>query len=200
MLDEATLTRYQILTQEEDLNILSEEDLEAFAHIWMKGKVSEEVMEMLYRVTGGNPFYAEQILEYLLETNTVSLIDGVWNIKEQNVKVTSSINSILMARIDRLSNLAKETVKAAAVIGREFEVPVLTEVMKNNHAFIERNGNSNIVLEQQIKTAEQGQIWRSLNDLRYIFKHSLLREAVYQMQLTERLKELHRLIAIAIEK
>lgn len=200
LLEETTLTRYQIQTQEEDLNILSIEALKEFAHAWMKGPINKEVIDMLYRVTGGNPFYAEQILEYLTETKMVSLINGVWNIKEKNVKVTTSINSILMARIDRLSNLAKETVKAAAVIGREFEVSVLSEVMKSNNAFVERNGNSNIVLEQQIKTAEQGQIWRSLNDIRYIFKHSLLREAVYQMQLTERLKELHRLIAVAIEK
>ena len=200
LLDEATLTRYQIPTQEEDLNILSKESLKKFAEVWMKGKVNEELLEMLFKITNGNPFYAEQILEYLVESNMLHKAEGLWNIKDKSVKVTSSINSILMARIDRLSNLAKETVKAAAVIGREFEVSVLSEVMKNNHAFRERNGNSSQVLKQQIYTAEQGQIWRAMNDLRYIFKHSLLREAVYQMQLTTRLKELHKLIANAIEK
>jgi tetratricopeptide (TPR) repeat protein/class 3 adenylate cyclase len=200
LLDESTLTRYQIPTKEEDLNILSKESLRKFAEVWMKGAVEEEVIEMLYKITNGNPFYTEQILEYLSETNMLHEIDNIWNIKDKNVHITTSINSILMARIDRLSNLAKETVKAAAVIGREFEVPVLTEVMKENHAFLERNGNSGLVLKQQIQTAEQGQIWRAMNDLRYIFKHSLLREAVYQMQLTTRLKELHNLIATAIEK
>ena len=39
-----------------------------------------------------------------------------------------------------------------------------------------------------------------MNELRYIFKHSLLRETVYDMQLTTRLRELHRLTATAIEK
>lgn len=200
LLDEGTLTRYQISTQEEDINILSREALKQFAEVWMEGEVNEEVNEMLFKVTNGNPFYAEQILEYLTESSMLHQNNGVWNIKDKSVKVTSSINSILMARIDRLSSLAKETVKAAAVIGREFEVPVLSEVMKQNQAFVERNGNSGQVLKKQIQTAEQGQIWRAMNDLRYIFKHSLLREAVYQMQLTTRLKELHKLIANAIEK
>ena len=200
LLDESTLTRYQVATSEEDLNILSKGALKRFAEVWMKGEVNEEVIEMLFKVTNGNPFYAEQILEYLTESNLLHLTDGAWNIKDKSVKVTNSINSILMARIDRLSNLAKETVKAAAVIGREFEVPILSEVMKNNHAFTERNGNAGQVLKKQIQTAEQGQIWRAMNDLRYIFKHSLLREAVYQMQLTTQLKELHKLIANAIEK
>ncbi len=200
LLDEGTLTRYQIPSHEEDLNILTREALKKFAEVWMRGEVNEEVTEMLYKITNGNPFYAEQILEYLSETKMLHQIDGIWNIKEKSVQVTSSINSILMARIDRLSSLAKETVKAAAVIGREFEVPILSEVMKNNHAFVERNGNSGQMLKQQIQTAEQGQIWRAMNDLRYIFKHSLLREAVYQMQLNTRLQELHKLIANAIEK
>ena len=68
--------------------------------------------------------------EFFSESNLLQNNNGKWNIKDHSIKMTSSINSILMARIDRLSNLVKETVKAAAVIGREFEVPVLTEVMK----------------------------------------------------------------------
>lgn len=200
LLDEETLTRFQIPTQEEDLNILSKEALLKFTENWLQGKVHEEVIEMLLRITNGNPFYVEQILEYLKESSLLHEVNGFWNIKEKSVKVTSSINSILMARIDRLSNLAKATVKAAAVIGREFEVPILREVMKQNQAFVEKNGNAGNVLKQQIRTAEQGQIWRAMNDLRYIFKHSLLREAVYQMQLSARLRELHKLIANAIEK
>ena len=106
-----------------------------------------------------------------------------------------------MARIDRLSALVKETVKAAAVIGREFELPVLTEVMRSQHLFDEDDAAKTLaILKEQIKTAEQGQIWRAMNELRYIFKHSLLREAVYEMQLRTRLRELHFLIAKAIEK
>ena len=109
-------------------------------------------------------------------------------------------SSILMARIDRLSTLVKETVKTAAVIGREFEVPVLNEVLKNNDDFQGYNGNMQIVLNEQIRHAEQGQIWRAINDLRYIFKHSLLREAVYDMQLQTKIRSLHLLIAEAMEK
>src|SRR5690606_15482863 len=87
-----------------------------------------------------------------------------------------------------------------AVIGREFELPVLTEVMKENQAFAERNGNAFVLLKEQIQTAEQGQIWNAMNELRYIFKHSLLRETVYEMQLGTRLRQLHKLIAAAIDK
>lgn len=200
LIGEELAEKNNIPTIEIDLNILQEEPLKAFAKAKLEGDVHQELCDLLFRTTNGNPFYAEQILEYFSESNLLENNNGVWNIKDHSIKLTSSINSILMARIDRLSSLVKETVKAAAVIGREFELPVLTEVMKENQAFAERNGNAFVLLKEQIQTAEQGQIWNAMNELRYIFKHSLLRETVYEMQLGTRLRQLHKLIAAAIEK
>ncbi|MEM1320654.1 MAG: tetratricopeptide repeat protein [Bacteroidota bacterium] len=200
LIPEELLGKNQIPFGEIDLNILSDEALLDFAEVKLKGQVHRELYELLLRTTNGNPFYLEQILEYFVESNLLELIDGEWHIKDKSIKVSSSINSILMARVDRLSTLVKETVKAAAVIGREFEIPVLSEVMKGHEDFVKRNGNAAAVLKEQIRTAEQGQIWQAMNELRYIFRHSLLREAVYSMQLGTRLRRLHRLIAEAIEK
>ncbi len=183
-----------------DLNILQPDAIKYFAEIKLQAPISAEFKELLLRTTNGNPFYAEQIIEYFSESYLLQKRKQVWHIKDNSLKLSSSINSILMARIDRLSVLVKETVKAAAVIGREFEIPVLNEVMKAQKEFIARNGDSQAVLKEQIQTAERGQIWRAVNELRYIFKHSLLREAVYDMQLRARLRRLHRLIAEAIEK
>lgn len=184
-----------------DLKFLQPEPLRAFVVNRLKGDIDQEFFELLVRSTNGNPFYAEQILEYFSESDLLELDNGIWHIRDKSIKVSSSINSVLMARIDRLSALVKETVKAAAVIGREFELPVLTEVMRSQHLFEEDDSSASLaILKEQIKTAEQGQIWRAINELRYIFKHSLLREAVYEMQLRTRLRELHFLIAKAIEK
>ncbi len=182
-----------------DLNTLNTKALKVFATIKLNGPLDDEFLQLLRRTTNGNPFYAEQILEYFQESKLLEQIDNAWHIKDKNVKLSTSINAILMARIDRLSALVKETVKAAAVIGREFEVPVLSEVMKTQELFQRRNGNTSIVLKEQIQKAERGQIWRAVNELKYIFKHSLLRETVYDMQLRTRLRELHRLIGEAIE-
>ncbi|MCP3931852.1 MAG: tetratricopeptide repeat protein [Bacteroidetes bacterium] len=194
------LKENQVPELEIDLNILKPHTLRIFAEGRLKSEISEDLEELLIRTTNGNPFYAEQIIEYFIESNLLHKIDDLWHIKDNSVRLSSSINAILMARIDRLSSLVKETVKAAAVIGREFEVSVLSEVMKTQEAFAQENGNTLVFLKEQIKTAERGQIWRAMNELRYIFKHSLLREAVYDMQLRGRLRELHRLIAEAIEK
>ncbi len=191
--------QYQLPILELDLNILQPKALRAFAENYLEGTISEEFFQVLQRTTNGNPFYLEQILEYFSESNLLIKEQEKWHIKDKNIKLSNSINAILMARVDRLSSLVKETVKAAAVIGREFEIPVLSAVMKTQNEFIRSNADSTIVLQEQIQTAERGQIWRAMNELRYIFKHSLLREAVYDMQLRTRLRELHQLIGEAIE-
>ncbi len=198
--EQNNLTINTIPKLEIDLNVLEPETVRKFAEIYLKGKISEEFFELLLRTTNSNPFYLQQILEYFTESNLLHHEKEHWTIKDKNIELSGSINSILTARIDRLSHLVKETVKAAAVIGREFEVPVLSEVMKAQEEFARHNGNGKTLLREQIKFAEQVQIWNAMNELRYIFRHSLLREAVYGMQLRTRLQQLHRLIAEAIER
>lgn len=196
---EKALAKAGISSFEIDLNILDAEAIEDLVQEHLHGEVHPDLLELLMRTTNGNPFYAEQMLEYFMESNQLKKGASGWSVRDKNVRLSNSIQAVLTARIDRLSSLVKETVKAAAVIGREFELPVLSEVMKSNEDFIREDGNAQIVLKEQIKTAEKAQIWQAMNELRYIFRHSLLREAVYDMQLRTRLRQLHQLIAEAIE-
>lgn len=200
ILDDEQLKTNNIARLEINLNMLEPESVRRFAESSLQGPISEDLYELLLRTTNSNPFYVEQMLEYFSESNLVEFVDSVWTIKDKNIRLSGSINAILTARIDRLSSLVKETVKAAAVIGREFEIPVLTEVMKGQEEFLRHNGNAGVLLKEQVQSAERVQIWHAMNELRYIFRHSLLREAAYSMQLRTRLKQLHQLIAEAIER
>lgn len=199
LFNESLLSKHEIKAIQIDLNILDEDSLREFATERLGGTVSQVLIDLLAKATNGNPFYAEQVLEYFLESDQLKNEGETWTVKGKNVRISDSIQSILTARIDRLSALVKETVKAAAVIGREFELPVLNEIMKTSRAFAPSNDNVQTVLKEQVRTAEKAQIWQAVNELRYIFRHALLREAVYDMQLKARLRELHRSIAEAIE-
>ena len=198
--DPIVLQRSAVPSMELDLNIFTTDTLKEFAETRLRSPIDEVLAELLWRTTNGNPFYAEQILAYFMENNLLEKVDDRFSVKDTTIKISTSISAVLTARIDRLSNLVKETVKAAAVIGREFDLTVLSEVMMKHEAFIGRKGNSKVLLKEQIQTAERVQIWRAMNELRYIFRHTLLREAVYDMQMHVRLRELHSLIAQAIEK
>ncbi|NRB62035.1 MAG: tetratricopeptide repeat protein [Saprospiraceae bacterium] len=183
-----------------DLNFLESSAARSFAEYRLGGPTSDSFFAMLLRTTNANPFYLQQLLEYFGEQDLLIQKNGQWMLADDNVQLSSSINAILTARIDRLSTPVKETVKTAAVIGREFETPILAEVMRLNPEFGNAYTFSNANLMDQIQIAEDGQIWQAMSDHRYIFKHSLLREAAYGMQLRTRLQLAHRHIAEAIER
>lgn len=197
VLDEIRVKHLEI-----DLNFLSPDDLKAFAEVRLGGRLHPDLLELLQRMTQGNPFYVEQMADYFHEANLLKINEaGLLQLNNtEEFQVADSVKQIMMARIDRLSGLVKETVKAAAVIGREFELPVLSAVMAKQEEFVRKNGDLEVVLREQIQTAEKWQIWHAMNELRYIFRHSLLREAAYDMQLSSRLRELHHSIAEAIEQ
>ena len=184
-----------------DLNALTLSGVKSFAEHSLGGPISNEYLDLLVRTTNNNPFYLEQVLEYFKESQLLVMDNGQWTIRDKNIKLSNSINAILTARIDRLSTMVRETVKAAAVIGREFELTILSEVMREQmEVGAESAAQTTQLVQEQIKTGEQVQIWMAINELRYIFRHSLLREAVYSMQLHTRLQQLHQLIAKAIER
>ncbi len=182
------------------ITALDEQAVRKLAEVTLGAPIGDDGLETLLRATNSNPFYLEQVLEYFRENELlITGEDGALHLSDESIKLSTSITSILTSRIDRLSDMVRETVKAAAVIGREFDIPVLSEVIR------EDNGLSSAeevmtMLKEQIEVAEKGQIWSAMNELRYIFRHSLLREAVYSMQLTTRLQQLHRQIAVAIKK
>jgi predicted ATPase/class 3 adenylate cyclase len=166
----------------------------------LSGPLKNEFFEVLKRTTNKNPFYLQQLLEYFLEQGFLIKKDNKWALRNGNIQLSDSINTILTARIDRLDPLVKETVKTAAVIGREFDLSILFDVMRYNETFANQQSDLRQLLQEQLDTAEQGQIWQEVSDQRYIFKYSLLREAAYNMQLLTRLQTLHHLTAKAIEK
>jgi predicted ATPase/class 3 adenylate cyclase len=200
LLKQSELEDLQISHLEIDLNFLTVQDARQFAEARLNGKTHDDLFELLQKMTQGNPFYLEQMVDYFLEAQLLKESKGLLQIRNSEVHISDSVKEIMMARIDRLSGMVKETVKAAAVIGREFELPVLSAVMSRQAEFILKNGNLDHVLKEQIQSAERWQIWHAMNELRYIFRHSLLREAAYDMQLKTRLRELHQLIAEAIEQ
>ena len=183
-----------------EISALDEKAVRELAEVTLGAPIGDDCLETLLRATNSNPFYLEQVLEYFRENDLlITGEDGVLNLSDESIKLSTSITSILTSRIDRLSDMVRETVKAAAVIGREFDIPVLSEVIREDTGL---NSAEEVMtmLREQIEVAEKGQIWSAMNELRYIFRHSLLREAVYSMQLTTRLQQLHYQIAGAIKK
>ncbi|MGB0840297.1 MAG: tetratricopeptide repeat protein, partial [Chitinophagales bacterium] len=162
-----------------------------------EGQLSQSLKTLLQAQTKGNPFFAQQLVTYLLENDLLHVKEQFdletaetyqeWELKAQTLDLPQGIQGILMARIDQLSQRVKEVVKVASVLGREFEVRLLNAVLEREVA-------------QELKNAEQEEIWSVVQQLQGIFKHGLLRDAAYNMQLKDSLQALHLLAAQSMEE
>ncbi|MBK8027118.1 MAG: tetratricopeptide repeat protein [Chloroflexi bacterium] len=170
-----------------DLNRLTDQGGQAVAEAVLGGAVTDGLARLVRDRAEGNPFFIEQLALDLKERGALSQTDAVWDIRPAiEAEVPSGVNSVLIARLDRLAVQVKAVVQTAAVLGREFDVQVLSRMLREN-------------TQTYIQAAEGEAIWSALDALRYLFRHALLRDAAYQMQVHERLKSLHRLAAETIE-
>ncbi len=154
-----------------------------------EAELSEELAAFVEEKTGGNPFFVEQLLLDLRERGAVIRgMGGEWElVGEEVAEVPTTIGAVLIARLDRLVAQIKAVVQAAAVLGREFEVQVLSLMLRGEEG-----------VPARVRRAEEERIWTALSEVRYLFRHALLRDAAYDMQLRARLRELHRLAGKAI--
>ncbi len=75
----------------------------------------------------GNPFFVEEIVHSLAESGQLEGARGSYRLVRsvEEVEVPDSVQAVLAARIDRLDELAKRVLQAAAVSGLEFPVAVV---------------------------------------------------------------------------
>ncbi len=175
------------------LGPLPKEKIVELATGLMGGPVSEILAVFLSENANGNPYFAQEIMTFWLEANQLA---GKKKDKEDTGVSTPSIfllpndvNSLLIARLDRLEPKVKRVVQAASVLGREFDLRILSPMMEDDPN-----------LEELVRVGEEQRIWLPMSKGRFRFGNVLLRNAAYEMQSRARLQDLHRRAAEAIEE
>ena len=91
----------------------------------------EMTRTMILRKSEGNPFFVEEVIRMLIDRRAIVQNNGDWvagdNITQ--IEIPDNLQGLLMARIDRLPEDVKHTLRVASVIGRQFPVKVLEQVM-----------------------------------------------------------------------
>jgi class 3 adenylate cyclase/tetratricopeptide (TPR) repeat protein len=142
----------------------------------------------------GNPFYLEEFINNLIETETIVRDNGSWRLTRSltDADIPTTVQGIISARLDRLENETKRILQEASVIGRAF----LYDILKRISELREQIDIHLIGLERLdlIKP-------RTLQpDLEYIFKHALTQEVVYNGILKKEREVIHEKIGCVIEE
>lgn len=185
--------------------------------------VSPLARSLIQAQTQGNPFFAEELVDALLDgahllhtavgwdlapalthrlrnSGCLARVDGVEVVAASaplgtvDLGLPSTIQGVILARLDRLPEPVKLTVKVASVIGRVFGHELLVRAHPVHHepAFLAQQIDT--LLQRDFARLEQPEPRRS-----YLFKHNITQEVVYQTLLGDQRQELHLTVAKTIE-
>jgi class 3 adenylate cyclase/tetratricopeptide (TPR) repeat protein len=142
----------------------------------------------------GNPFYLEELVNSLIESETLIRDNGNWKLTRSisESEISSTIHGVISGRLDRLEKETKRILQEASVIGRAFFYEILKRITELEDRI--DLGLSALERLDLIRT-------RSIQpDLEYMFKHPLTQEVVYNGLLKKDRQTIHEQIALVMEK
>ena len=153
------------------------------------------LMRLLSERTEGNPFFLEESVRTLVETEGLVGAPGAYCLAQPltTIQMPATVQAVLAARIDRLSPEDKRLLQTAAVIGTEVPLPLL-QAIADVPAEVLHRGLSHV------QAAEFLYETRLFPEHAYTFKHALTHEVAYSSLLQERRRVLHARIVEALER
>jgi adenylate cyclase len=139
----------------------------------------------------GNPFFMQEIVRDLAERGVLRGERGAYRFVgvdgDVDVGVPATLQATIAARIDRLGAPAKQTLSAAAVIGLRFAPELLAAL----GADVSVQALIDAELVDQVRFGPRPE---------FAFRHPLVRMVALESQLRSDRAELHRRLAVDIEK
>jgi len=174
-------------------DLSSSEAQEMLGSLLKSDQIPSELRRLVQDKAEGNPFYIEELVSSLIESETLIRENGNWKLTRpiREADISSTVHGIIAGRLDRLEREAKRLLQEASVIGRSF----LYEILKQITELKDQCDRWLIGLERLdlIRT-------KALQpDLEYIFKHALTQEVVYNGLLKKERQEIHERIGNVME-
>jgi len=157
-------------------------------------ELNPNLEKLIMAKTGGNPFFVEEMVRELIERDELIKEGGCYKLRNpiDNLDIPGTVQGIIAARMDRLSDDLKKTMQVASVIGRDFAYKILRSILELGDEL--RASLTNLV---GLEVLYEKTLYP---ELEYIFKHTLTQEVAYGSLLKQRRREIHGRIAKAIEE
>jgi class 3 adenylate cyclase/tetratricopeptide (TPR) repeat protein len=156
-------------------------------------QIPKELRGFLRDCIDGNPFYVEELINALIDSEALSKNSGQWVLTKMidDSFISTNIQGVIAGRIDRLNRDTKRILQEASVIGRAFLFDILQRISEIKH-----NIDKNLVTLERLDLISAKSIQPTLE---YIFKHALTQEIVYNGLLKSERKKIHEKIGKVIE-
>ncbi len=178
------------LLREIDLGPLGDADGELLGALVAPATLPAELERRVLEAADGNPFFLEELVRSLADVGALVRIDEGWRFDHAvEVEVPPTVEKAILARLDRLSALARDLVTAASALGRTFALPLLEGVLGE----LPEDALHEL---QRLGLLRQSRRWPQPE---YRFRHALIQETAYRTLLGEQRTRLHRRAAEWLE-
>lgn len=150
-----------------------------------------QLAEAAFAETEGNPLFMGEVLRHFVETAAVSLVDGRWQVNDPGqIEVPEGVRDVIGRRLSRLSESANRVLAVAAVIGRDFDLDLLSQVS---------DAGDNALLDA-LDEASRARLVDETGPDRYRFFHAMVKETLYSELPSARRRRLHQMVLEVLEK
>ncbi|MCA1646679.1 MAG: LuxR C-terminal-related transcriptional regulator [Chloroflexi bacterium] len=163
-------------------------ELMAGAILSPRTALGAEFVDGVFALTEGNPFFTEEILAVLAETDPLSQL-----VLDQSsidaLRIPRSVHDAVVRRLARVSPAAQRVARLGAVAGRGFDFALLQTLTQLDEADLLRSVEELVGVHLLVEESSE----------RLVFRHALTRQAIYAQLLARERQALHASVVQAME-
>jgi len=150
------------------------------------GTVPAALATLVQQQSGGNPFYAEELVMLLIDQGAVERSEGAWTFHPERMatnRLPTTLTAVLQARIDALAADQRRALQMASVIGPVFWDDALAALDPGGLSALPALQKKALVHAQPVSTVE--------HTTEEAFEHHLLHQVSYDTVLKPDRREAH---------
>lgn len=151
-----------------------------------------KLTEFVQEKSGGNPFFAEELISALREEEHLTVDGGECRVTLDldSLDVPVTVQGVVAGRIDRLPPEIQFTMKVASVVGRVFEYRTVHSI----HPIIDQRSDISRHLKE-LESLDLTVLESPVPDLSYMFRHAITQEVTYDLLSFAQRRTLHATVA-----
>lgn len=143
---------------------------------------SDELRDIVYRGTEGNPFFVQEVLHALVERGDLYQEGGRWIRRDiEGIHVPDTVGAAIGERLSRLRPQSQTLLEEASVLGQKFSFDDLRGMGGRREEDVE------VALEDALGSG----LIREISGDSYVFGHALGQQALYSSLSARRKQRLH---------
>lgn len=160
--------------------------------------LNKALFDIVIKYTNGNPLYIGEFIQKIRRTDSFKIVEGVAEVDPlEAASIPSNIQSLILANMSELDDKAKSLLQTASVIGKEFRLSVVCELLEIS--FEDAYEALRLPLHMNIISLKTAFTAYGVVEKVFMFNQDTERDAIYNNILNKEKRECHKKIGEIIE-